>query len=180
MRTMLRWARVVVRMAGALVCTAVLAPEPGARGAFADERPRTSSAVQVPAQGGGGVEPVPGAPPSVAPSLESRPVPATLGPAPRLSADAARSSLRAVSTADGEATLEIDGVPETVRPGSRLGRDTVKSVSPGRIVLDRSATAKEPAALVIVTFDEKTGRAKTRVFWATDPTTPVAPEVKRP
>jgi hypothetical protein len=55
----------------------------------------------------------------------------------------------------------------------------VKSVGLGRVVLERSATAGEPAALVIVTFDE-TGRAKTRVFWKTDPTGPVAPEVNRP
>jgi hypothetical protein len=145
-----------------------------------DERPKASSTVQVPAQGGGGIEPVPGAPPPVPPSLETRSVAATLAPAPRPSPDdAARESLRALSTAPGEATLEIDGVRQTVRPGSRLGRDTVKSVSPGRLVLERPAAAAEPAALVIVTFDEA-GRAKTRVFWVADPTLPVAPEVKQP
>ncbi len=161
---------------GVLVLVTVLAPGL----APAEERPKASSAVQVPAQGGSGVEPVPGAPPPVAPSLESRPVPATLGAVPRLSrADAAHASLRALSTAEGEATLDIDGVRETVRPGSRLGRDTVKSVSPGRLVLARPATSGEPSALVIITFDEA-GRAKTRVFWATDPTAPAAPEVKKP
>jgi hypothetical protein len=163
-----------------LLIVASLASGPGGRDARAEERPKTSSAVQVPAQGGGGVEPVPGAPPPVAPSLESRPVPATLGPVPsRARATASRSSLRALSTAEGEATVEIDGVREAVRPGSRLGRDTVKSVSPGRLVLDRPAAGKEPGALVIVTFDEA-GRAKEQAFWTADPTVPAAPEVKQP
>jgi hypothetical protein len=88
-----------------------------------------------------------------------------------------RSSVRALSMQDGEATLELDGVRQTVRPGSRLGRDAVKSVSPGRLVLDRPATGKRPAALVIVTFAEG-GRAKEQVFWTADPTVPA--EVKRP
>jgi hypothetical protein len=150
-------------------------------GAFAEERPKASSVVKVQVQGGeGGVEPVAGAPPPVAPSLAGGPVAATLGPLPKVPrADALGRSLRALATADGEATLEIEGVRETVRPGSRIGRDTVKSVSAGRLVLDRPATAKEPAALVIVTFDAA-GRAKTHVFWTSDPTLPVAPEVKQP
>ncbi len=165
---------------GTLALLAWLVPAPRGRDALADERPKASSAVQVPAQGGGGVEPVPGAPPAVAPSLESRPVPATLGAVPRISrADAAHASLRALSTAEGEATLDVDGVRETVRPGSRLGRDTVKSVSPGRLVLERPAGAGQPASLVIITFDEA-GQGKSRVFWTTDPTAPAAPEVKQP
>ena len=165
---------------GALALVVGLAPVWQAGDALADERPRTSSAVQVPAQGGGGVEPVPGAPPPVLPSLESRPVPATLGTVPATSrASTTRASLRALSTAEGEASLEIDGVRETVRPGSRLGRDTVKSVSPGRLVLERPAAGKEPASLVIVTFDAA-GRAKEQVFWTSDPTAPAAPEVKQP
>jgi hypothetical protein len=146
-----------------------------------DERPKASSARQVQAQGGGGgVEPVAGAPPPVAPSLEMRPVAATLGPLPSApGAAAALSSLRALATAEGEASLEVDGVRETVRPGSRLGRDTVKSVGPGRLVLERPASGRQPAALVIVTFDA-TGRAKERVFWRSDPTLPAAPGVKQP
>jgi hypothetical protein len=147
----------------------------GGGDARADERPKTSSAGQVPVQGGEGVAPVPGAPPAVTPSLETRPVPATVGTVPATST--ASIALRAVSMKDGEATLEIEGVCETVRPGSRVGRDTVKSVSPGRLVLDRPPTAKKPAALVIVTFGEG-GRAKEQVFWMADPTAPV--EVKRP
>jgi hypothetical protein len=168
----------VLAVAGLLLAS--LAAVLGGRGAFAEERPKASSVVKVQVQGGeGGVEPVAGAPPPVAPSLESRPVAATLGPAPAVARTESGPSLRALATADGEATLEIGGVRETVRPGSRLGRDTVKSVSSGRIVLERSAAAKEPAALVIVTFDE-TGRAKTHVFWTSDPTLPAAPEVRQP
>jgi hypothetical protein len=107
-------------------------------------------------------------------------VAATLGPLPSATgAVAALSSVRALSTAEGEASLEIDGVRETVRPGSRLGRGTVRSVSPGRLVLERPADGQEPASLVVVTFDEA-GRAKERVFWKSDPTLPAAPEVKQP
>lgn len=167
----------------AIGATAVLACVlAAARGgeARADERPRTSSAVQVPAQGGEGVEPVPGAPPPAAPSLEIRPVPGTLGPLPlRARAEASASPLRAVSTAEGEATVEVDGVRERVRPGSRLGRDTVKSVSPGRLVLERPAAGKKPAAHVIVTFDEA-GRAREQVFWTADPAAAADREMKRP
>jgi hypothetical protein len=158
----------------------VLAVSLASGAAGGDERPKASSAKQVQVQGGGGVEPVPGAPPPVAPSLEMRPVAAILGPPPSASGAAASlSSLRALATAEGEASLEIDGVRETVRPGSRLGRDTVKSVSPGRLVLERPASGEQPAALVIVTFDA-TGRAKERVFWKSDPSLPAAPGVKQP
>ncbi len=172
--------RAVRIVALALLAWVVPAPSSDAR---AGERPKTSKAVQVLAQGGeggGGVEPVPGAPPVVTPSLESGPVPGTLGPLPsRARAEASRSQLRALATAEGEASLEVDGRPETVRPGSRLGPDTVKSVSPGRLVLERPATATRPAALVIVTFDEA-GRAKEQVFWMADPATAADREVKWP
>jgi hypothetical protein len=175
-------ARGVAVAAGALMCATVLAPPGRTGGAFADERPKKSSAVQVPVQGGGGVEPVPGAPPPVPPSLESKAVAATVAPGPRLSGtDAASASLRAISMAEGEATLEVEGVREVVRPGSRLGRDTVKSVGPGRLVMERAAAPGEKGgpSLVIVTFDGA-GRSKTQVFWTKDPTAPAAPEVKRP
>jgi hypothetical protein len=170
-----------IRTKDALAVAAVVLVSALAAGAFAEERPKASSVVKVQVQGGeGGVEPVAGAPPPVPPSLPSGPVAATFGPLPSVPrTDTLGQSLRALATADGEATVEIDGVRETVRPGSRLGRDTVKSVSPGRLVLERAAAAKEPAALVIVTFDEA-GRAATRVFWTSDPTLPVAPEVKQP
>ena len=163
-----------------LVIVAALATGPGARGAGAEERPKTSSAVHVQVQGGSGVEPVPGAPPAVTPSLETRAVAGTLGTSPSAARPgAALPSLRALSTAEGEASLEVDGVREAVRAGSRLGRDTVKAVGPGRLVLERPATAKQPSALVIVTFDV-TGRAKERVFWTSDPTAKAAPQVSQP
>jgi len=152
-----------------------LGPAPRGSAVRADAHPKTSSAVQVPAQGGEGVEPVPGAPPPVTPSLETRPVPATIGTVP--AASSAPIALRALSLKDGEATLGRAGVRETVRPGSRLGRDTVKSVSQGRLVLDRPATGRKPAALVIVTFGEG-GRAREQVFWTADPT--IHAEVMRP
>lgn len=163
-----------------LALAAWLGPAPRGSDVRADERPTTSSAVQVPVQGGEGVEPVPGAPSPVAPSLEIRPVPATIGTlpaAPRASASKSSVAVRALSMKDGEATLERAGVHETVRPGSRLGSDTVRSVSPGRLVLDRPAAGRKPAALVIVTFGEG-GRAEEQVFWMADPTTRA--EVKRP
>jgi hypothetical protein len=83
--------------------------------------------------------------------------------------------------AEGEATVEVDGARQVVRPGTRLLHATVKSVAPGRLVLEQPSSNPKAhgTELVIVTFDEA-GRARTRVFWATDPTAPVAPEVKRP
>ncbi len=157
---------------------ATLASWPGARDASAQERPKKSSVVKVQAQGGGGVQPVDGAPPAVAPPLETRAAAGTLGlPPSAAEAGAALSSVRVLSTAEGEASLEVDGVRETVRAGSRLGRDTVKAVGPGRLVLERPATVKQPSALVIVTFDEA-GRAKERVFWTSDPT--VRAQVSQP
>jgi hypothetical protein len=170
---------VSVLLAGAV---ALSSAEDAGRSAAPVPRSTTSSAVSAPVQGGGGVEPASGAPPLPPSPLESRPVLATVakGPSPS-AANAARSSLRAISTGPGEATLEVDGVPGTVRPGSRIGRDTVKSVSPGRLVLERPSAPGAPpgSSLVIVTFDEA-GRAKTQVFWTSDPTLPTAPEVKRP
>jgi hypothetical protein len=164
--------RDVVMVAGALALA--LGP------ALAGERPRTSSVVKAPVQGGGGVQPVEGAPPPVEPSLETKPVRATLAPGPRQAqADLARASLRAVSLAEGAATLEIDGVRQVVRPGERIGGDTVRSVAPGRIVLERKGTPTQGSALVLVTFDES-GRGRTRVFWTADPTSAPQAEVKRP
>jgi hypothetical protein len=138
-------------------------------------------------QGGGdAVAPVPGAPPAEAPSLVSHPA---VGALPVSRPQGAPPRLRAVSFADGEATLEIDGVSALVRPGSRIGNHVVKSVVSGRIVLARSpaeptatdATGWGGAPLVIVTFDAA-GLGKPRVFWASDPNAPApAPaEVKRP
>ena len=168
----------------ALVGALVLAPVDGRT----DRRSETSvrgrpRAVQAPAQGGAGVEPVPGAPPGhravarepAGPGHPRRPGRGWRGPRwPRPPCGPCRWP-------EGEATLEIDGAREVVRPGSRVGGDTVKSVEPGRLVLERPAKPGQPGgpALVIVTFDEA-GRAKTRVFWTTDPEAPRPAEVKQP
>jgi hypothetical protein len=151
--------------------------------ALGDEHPRRSKAVRAVAQGGGGgTAPVSGAPPVVEPPKETPSARATAAPASRSGrAGPKRSRLIAVSFADREATLEVDGVREVVRAGSRLGEDMVRSVSPGRIVLERAATPGEPGgpALVLVTFDE-TGRGRTQVFWSVDPAAVSSGEVKRP
>jgi len=168
----------VLAMAGGLVLAMATAGL-----AAGDERPKASSpVVQVPAQGGGGgVQAVPGSPPPVLPPSGPKPARAARDltpPAPL--ADRSKAPLRALSVAQGEATLEIDGRREVVRPGSLLGRDIVKAVAPGRLVLDRPAEPGQTGpALVIVTFDEA-GRGKTRVFWTTDPSVPKAREAKRP
>jgi len=140
--------------------------------ALGDERPRTSSTVKAKAQGGGaGVEPIAGAPPAIEPSLESRQARAATAPVKPQPQAASAAPLRAVALADGEATVEIEGRREVVRPGSLLGGDTVRSVTPERIVLERPARAGAAGGgpgLVIVTFDEA-GRGRTRVFWTSDP-----------
>jgi hypothetical protein len=149
--------------------------------AAGDERPRASSQVQAPAQGGGGVEPVSGTPPAVAPSLEAKPAAATIQAGPRLARRASGRSMRRLAVEEGEATLDVDGVREVLRPGTRLGADTVRSVSPERIVLEREAKPGEAGgpALVILTFDEA-GRGTERVFWTADPGAPRPAEAKRP
>ena len=73
MKKIRRWPCCVAGSAGALGLAAVLAAA-GSPRALADERPKTSKAVQVPVQGGGdAVAPVPGAPPVAEPSLAARP-----------------------------------------------------------------------------------------------------------
>jgi hypothetical protein len=166
----------LVVVAGALWLAAAVPPAGG------EERPKTSTAVQAPAQGGEGTEPVLGAPPPIEPPMDRRLAPGAVGPAPGAARPgAAPKPVRALSIQAGEATLEVAGVREVVRPGSRLGGDTVRSVSPDRIVLEREAKAGEPggSAIVILTFDGA-GRGTTRVFWTADPFPPKAPEVSRP
>ena len=167
-------------LAALTVLAGVVWPEEPAR----VERPKAGSAVSIPGQGGGGLEPVLGSPPALEPP--AGPI-KTVGrvdpPAARASraAPSALAGLEAVSMAVGEATLEVDGARQVVRPGTPLLRGTVKSVAPGRLVLERpSSNPKAPGTeMVIVTFDEA-GRARTLVLWTSDPTAPVAPEVKQP
>jgi hypothetical protein len=92
---------------------------------------------------------------------------------------AAAGTIRAVETGDGEATLEVDGRREVIRPGSRLRGDRVRSITPGRIVLERPGPtgSDRAAALVVLTFDQA-GRGTSRVFWTFDISR--HSEVKRP
>jgi hypothetical protein len=149
------------------------------------ERAAASSSRTVTVQGAGqaGLEPASGAP--EAPASPTAAVEASAKPgrpgAAAAPADPLAARLKAVATAEGEATVELDGVRQVVRAGSRHGADVVKSVGPDRIVLER---APEPgrsggAALVIVRFDAA-GRARPTVLWTADPAAAVAPEVKRP
>jgi hypothetical protein len=146
------------------------------------ERPKTATSVSTRVEGGGGLEAVRGAPPPLVPpsgptQIEARIHPPAGIPRP----EAGLVALKAVSMAEGEAMLEVEGERQTVRAGARLLQTIVKSVAPGRLVLERPrsgarATGQE---LVVVTFDEA-GRAQTRVLWTVDPTAPAAPEVSRP
>jgi hypothetical protein len=72
----------------------------------------------------------------------------------------------------------LGGGERVVTPGTVIGTDTVKSITPGRMVLKRSAPdAQGGEALVIVTFDEQ-GRTRVQVFAAKDPTAKAPVEVK--
>jgi len=149
----------------------------------ASARKRAAPAVKAPVKAGGNVEPVAGAPPPPASSTETKPMRGTVGPVPArpAQADAATGSLVAVTFAEGEATLEVAGTRQIVRAGSRLGDDTVRSVAPGRIVLERAAEkgGRGGSAFIVLTFDAS-GRSHAQVFWSADPTRTSAPEVKRP
>ncbi len=139
--------------------------------ARSDDRPRTSSTVKVKVQGGGGgVEPVAGAPPAIEPSRTSKPVRGAVAAAVPQPLAGRPAPLRAVTLSDGEATLEIEGRREVVRPGSVLAGDSVRSVTPEQIVLERPAPAGDAGGpgLVIMTFDEK-GQSSTLVIWMRDP-----------
>jgi hypothetical protein len=138
-----------------------------AHAVHAQERAKTSKVVKVQVQGGGGVQPEAGAPPAVEPSISGQPAAASVAPTGAgLPVPAAAGTIRAVETGDGEATLEVDGRREVIRPGSRLRGDRVRSITPGRIVLERPGPtgSDRAAALVVLTFDQA-GRGTSRVFW---------------
>ena len=176
--------RLVVSLVS-LALVFALASRPLAASPDGQHRSEASSSKTVRAQGtaGSGLQPVSGAPESPGSSTTAVEVSVRAGrpdtpPAP---ADPLPSRLRALSSVEGEATVELDGVRQPVRAGSRLGSDIVRSVGPGRIVLERvpEAGTAGAAALVIVRFDAS-GRARTTLVWTADPTAPGAPEVKRP
>jgi hypothetical protein len=85
------------------------------------------------------------------------------------------TGVRAITLAEGEARLLIDGVERVVRPGDSVGADVVKSIAPGRMVLGRRAgTASE--ATVIVTFDAR-GEGHPLVLWSNNPAPHAPPQV---
>jgi len=113
-------------------------------------------------------------PPPVDPTPKRALIPA--GPA-RGGALAAGEAMRALSLREGEGRLMVGGRERTLRPGGVLGKDVVKSISPGRMVLNRPAAAGRPAALVVVDFDEA-GRGRTRVYYGPEAAPTPLPEVR--
>jgi hypothetical protein len=86
--------------------------------------------------------------------------------------------LKALEIAEGKARLVLGGSERVVEPGTVIGTDTVKSITPGRIVLKRVAPDAEGGdAIVIVTFDAQ-GRTRVQVFASKDPTARMPVEVK--
>jgi hypothetical protein len=86
--------------------------------------------------------------------------------------------VRAIQIGDGEARLILGGGERVVKPGTVIGTDTVKSITPGRIVLQRVAPDAEGGpAIVILSYDDQ-GRTRVQVFATKDPTAKVPPEVK--
>jgi hypothetical protein len=86
--------------------------------------------------------------------------------------------VKALEIREGRARIILDGREREVTPGTVLGTDTVKSITPGRIVLKRAAPDAEGGdAIVIVTFDAQ-GRTRVQVFASRDPTTRAPAEVK--
>jgi hypothetical protein len=86
--------------------------------------------------------------------------------------------VQAVQIGDGEARLVLGGGERVVTPGTVIGTDTVKSITPGRLVLRRAAPETEGGeGIVIVTFDAQ-GRTRVQVFATKDPTAKVPREVK--
>ncbi len=92
--------------------------------------------------------------------------------------EGALRGIKALEIGDGKARLVLGGSERLVTPGTVLGTDTVKSVTPGRIVLKRVAPEAEGGdAIVIVTFDPR-GRTRVQVFASRDPTTRAPAAVK--
>ena len=143
-------------------------------------RRQEGSARSAPAQGSAGLAPVTGAPSPAPPGpLSSHPVAVRVDP-PARAATRPVGPFRVLALGEGVGSLEVDGAARTVKPGERLGRDTVRSIAPSQLVLERAASSTDSApVLVIVTLDEN-GRPHTRTFHTRDETAPVAPEAKRP
>jgi hypothetical protein len=92
--------------------------------------------------------------------------------------DGSLAGVKALEIRDGRARLMIGGGERVVTPGAVIGADTVKSITPGRIVLKRSAPDREGGeAIVIVTFDAQ-GATRVQVIAVRDPTARAPAEVK--
>jgi hypothetical protein len=92
--------------------------------------------------------------------------------------DGGLEGVRALHIGDGEARLVLEGGERTVAPGTVIGTDTIRSITPGRIVLQRAATDEQGGpGIVIVDFDDQ-GRTRVRVFATKDPTAKVPRDVK--
>ena len=89
-------------------------------------------------------------------------------------------ALRAHWTRDGQAALVVDGMEQTVRAGSWIGAMEVKSLAPGRMVLEKAAMPGDSGgeALVIVTFDAS-GKSRAVTLYTQDPRPVVSPEVHK-
>jgi hypothetical protein len=92
--------------------------------------------------------------------------------------EGALKGINALEIGEGKARLVLGGSERVVTPGAVLGTDTVKSITPGRMVLKRVAPDAEGGdAIVIVTFDGQ-GRTRVQVFASRDPTTRAPAAVK--
>jgi hypothetical protein len=92
--------------------------------------------------------------------------------------DGSLAGVKALEIADGRARLLLGGVERVVTPGSVIGTDTVKSITPGRIVLTRVAPDEQGGqALVFVTYDEQ-GRTRVMVVASRNPMSRAPVEVK--
>ena len=143
-------------LAGAALCVAVAASS------LAQETPPPAD--EAPAARGEVVELKP-----EVPEPDRGPKAATGQRAKPKTATGSAGGLRAVSISEGGARLLVGGSERVVRPGDLIGTDLVKSIAPGRLVLERPAKGRGGKGLVIVTFDPQ-GRGSSLVVWAEDPT----------
>lgn len=118
----------------------------------------------------------PQAQPSAA-SFQIKLPPAKPSPEPGVAAAPELQTTRALAVEAGEARLTVDGQPLTVHAGDSLGTAVVKSIVPGRLVLQRAAAGSD-GDLLLVGFDAQ-GRPHVRAFTATPPQIPSAPTSTR-
>jgi len=81
---------------------------------------------------------------------------------------------RALSLKEGQGKLVINGVSQSVKPGQAVDAYVVKTVSPGRIVLEGAVAPSASggargSVLAIVTFDAR-GAARVQMVFDADPT----------